>query len=124
MSKTWVLVGDGSHARLFNVVEVALPWTLVRTIDRAHSREATQRPDAHEDRGEHDFARLLVAQLETARQEGAFDSLVLVATPKFLGQLRGELSAPLAACVTKSVNHDYTKLSESEIHKHVDLAAS
>jgi protein required for attachment to host cells len=122
MAQTWILVGDGSHARLFQVDDASKTWSLVRRVDREHSREKTDRADSNEDRGEHGFARQLVAELETARQQGTFDRLVLVAAPKFLGQLRGELAAPLAACVVKSLDHDYTQMAEEELPKHVQLS--
>lgn len=122
MAKTWILIGDGSHARLFQADDATQPWQLVRRIDREHSREKTSRTDSHEDRGEHDFARLLAGELEAGRQGGAFTGLVLVAPPTFLGQLRSELQAPLATCVVKSLDKDYTQMSEAELVKHVDLA--
>ncbi len=123
MTQTWILVGDGSHARLFQTAGAAEPWSLVRKIDREHSRENTHRSESHEDPGEHAFARQLVGELETARQNGTFTQLVLVAPPKFLGQLRGELGAPLTACVLTSVNADYSQMSEAELTKHIDLHA-
>ncbi|MEJ7734963.1 MAG: host attachment protein [Polyangiaceae bacterium] len=122
MAQTWILVGDGSHARLFQVDDASQPWRLVRRVDREHSREKTNRAESHEDHGEHGFARQLVAELETARQQGSFDRLVLVAAPRFLGQLRGELAAPLATCVVKSFDADYTHMSEEELPKHVQLS--
>ncbi len=122
MSQTWILVGDGSHARVFQVDASDPAWNLVRTVSREHSQERTGRSDSHEDRGEHDFARQLVAELETGRQAGTFQRLVLVAPPKFLGQLRGELQASLAALVVNSVAHDYTQMRNEEIPKHVDIA--
>jgi protein required for attachment to host cells len=124
MTQTWILVGDGSHARLFQTDGATEPWSLVRTIDREHSREKAHGGDAHEDHGEHGFARQLVGELETGRQGGTFAHLVLVAPPKFLGQLRGELGASLAACVTASVDADYTHMPVAELIKHVDLAAT
>ncbi len=122
MTQTWILVADGSHARLFQTVAAGQPWQLVEKLDREHSREKTDRAGSHEDRGEHDFARLVTSALETKRQGGAFDRLVLVAPPKFLGQLRGELQAPLATCVVRSHNGDYTKMSEAELMKQVDIS--
>ena len=121
MSNTWILIGDGSHARLFEADDAARPWRLVRKIDREHSREKTDRAGAHEDRGEHGFARQLVGELETGRQAGTFERLVLVAPPKFLGQLRAELTAPLEAQVVKSLDTDYTHMSEKELAQHVDI---
>lgn len=93
MNQTWILIGDGSHARLFQTTDAAGPWQMVRKLDREHSREKTDRNESHEDRGEHDFARLVVSELEKARQQGTFSRLVLVAPPKFLGQL-GESFRP------------------------------
>ncbi|CAN5749432.1 hypothetical protein BH11MYX3_BH11MYX3_48730 [soil metagenome] len=122
MSQTWILVGDGSHARLFGVDALDPTWKLLRTVGREHSHERTGRADSHEDRGEHDFARRLAAELETARQAGTFQRLVLVAPPKFLGQVRGALHASLAALVVKTVDHDYTHMSDKELSKHIDLA--
>jgi len=123
MHHTWILIGDGSHARLFHAGDPAQPWDLVQRFDRAHSREKTDTATSHEDAGEHGFARQLVAQLETGRQQGKFDRLVLVAAPKFLGQLRGELTASLTACVFKSFDSDYTQMSDAELVKHVDISA-
>ncbi len=122
MTQTWILVADGSHARLFQTVDNAQPWRLARKLDREHSREKTDRSDSREDRGEHDFARLIAGELETQRQAGDFERLVIVAPPVFLGQLRGELKAPLETCVVRSQSADYTKMSDAELVKHVDIS--
>ncbi len=122
MTQTWILVADGSHARLFQTVGNDQPWRLARKLDREHSREKTDRSDSREDRGEHDFARLLAGELETQRQAGGFERLVIVAPPVFLGQLRGELKAPLETCVVRSQDADYTKMSEAELVTHVDIS--
>jgi protein required for attachment to host cells len=122
MSKTWILIGDGSHARLFAADDAAQPWQLVRKIDREHSREKTDRNDSHGDHGEEGFARKLAGELETGREEGMFTRLVLVAAPKFLGQLRAELHAPLAATVVKSFDSDYTHMAQGDLAKHVDIS--
>ena len=122
MTKTWILIGDGSHARIFEADDAEHPWQLVRKIDREHSREKTDRNDSHGDHGEQGFARQLVGELETGREKSKFARLVLVASPKFLGQLRGELPAPLAACVVKSVDSDYTHMAQGELVKHVDIS--
>ena len=122
MTQTWILVADGSNARLFHTVENDQPWRLARKLDREHSREKTDRSDSREDRGEHDFARLLVDELETRRQAGNFERLVIVAPPKFLGQLRGELKGPLEACVVRSQSAEYTQMSDAELVTHVDIS--
>jgi protein required for attachment to host cells len=122
MNQTWILVGDGSHARFFEAADATSPWQLLRRVDREHSREKTDRAESHEDRGEHEFARQLIGELETARESGSFKQLVLVAPPKFLGQLRSELATPLEACVVKSLDKDYTQMAEGDLPKHVQLS--
>ena len=64
MSQTWILVADGSNARLFDAPGNNAPWVLAKTLKREHSREKTNLAEVHEDRGEHDFARLLAAELD------------------------------------------------------------
>lgn len=122
MDQTWIVIGDGSHARLFQANNVSQPWHLLRTIDREHSREKTNRSDSHEDRGEHDFARHLVGELESGRQSGTFGRLVLVAPATFLGQLRAELSSSLQTCVVKSLDKDYTQMPANELPTHIDIS--
>ncbi|HYO95106.1 MAG TPA: host attachment protein [Polyangiaceae bacterium] len=122
MKQTWILVGDGSHARLFQASEPLEPWQILRKLEREHSREKTDGAQSHEDRGEHGFARQLVGELEAGRQSGTFAELVLVAPPKFLGQLRAELEPSLKACVVKSLDKDYTHMAPDELQKHVQLA--
>lgn len=122
MTQTWILIGDGSHARFFQAADASHPWQLVQKIDREHSREKTDRNDSHGDLGEQGFARQLVTELETGREQGKFTRLVLVAPPKFLGQLRGELGKPLAACVVKSIDSDYTHMTAAELPEHVALS--
>ena len=121
IKNTWVLVGDGSHARLFSTNDPTRPWALAQKFDREHSHEKTNRSDSHEDKGEHDFARHLVAALEAGRENHSFEQLVLVAPARFLGQLRSELAAPLAALVVHSLDKDYTHLAEADLHQHIKL---
>lgn len=55
------------------------------------------------------FAEMIVAYLEDALREGAFDRLVLAAAPPMLGVLRQKLSEPLQtvllADLSKDLNH-------------------
>src|SRR5688500_412405 len=62
MSQTWILVGDGSHARLFQAPDASQPWSLVRTLDREHSREKTDIATSHGDQGELGFAQKLAGE--------------------------------------------------------------
>ncbi len=121
ISTTYILVGDGSHARLFETDEPTMPWRLVSKFDRAHSREKLDRPDTHEDRDEHAFARQLAANLESLRERGTLARLVVAAPAKFLGQLRGEMAHPLASLVVASVDKDFTHVADGSIHEHIHV---
>jgi protein required for attachment to host cells len=61
------------------------------------------------------FAREVVDRLEQGRVGHAFDRLVVVAAPTFLGHLRDSMSAPLAAVVSLEIDKDYTALRPDEL---------
>jgi protein required for attachment to host cells len=116
MKSTWIIVAESARARIFTVSgaggrlqEVA---DLSHPESRLHNRElSSDLPgrafDSHGD-GRHGmeqatepkeqeaqaFAVEIARQVERARNDGKFDSLVLVAPPKFLGRLRQALSKP------------------------------
>lgn len=70
-------------------------------------RNQTEPVDLHHVESER-FARQIAARLQKDRAAGAFDVLILVAPPKFLGVLREALDAPTARLVIGSVDRDYT----------------
>jgi protein required for attachment to host cells len=65
------------------------------------------------------FARSISQTLETARNEGRFGSLVLVAEPHFLGLLRDALPSSVQRTVRHEVNHEYGNASEDELRVQV-----
>ena len=113
MKVTWIVLADSARARIFTLSE---PGTKLRErVDlshpqsRVHDRDLTtdlpgRAFDSHgqgrhameqrHDPKEHEaqtFAANVARELERARSDGPFDSLVLVAPPKFLGLLRAQL---------------------------------
>lgn len=60
------------------------------------------------------FARDLAGFLVKSHQEGAFQQLDLVVSPKFLGVLR-PLLAPLRATIKVELDKDYTQQSAGEL---------
>ncbi len=141
MQGTWVVIADGSRARICakkaraKLVEMQ---TIEHPAGRAKARDlvtdgqttafasvggarhgigADSPPKDHE---QENFARELARRLEEGRTGNRFDQLVLVAPPGFLGLLRDQLSAPLAKCVTQSVAKDLTQAKLEDIQQQLD----
>lgn len=114
MKSTWIVVADSARARIFTlsgiggtlqeVADLAHPESRLhdrelssdmpgRTFDShgqgRHSMEQATDPKEREAQA---FAAEIARHIGLAQHEGSFDSLVLVAPPKFLGRLRPELS--------------------------------
>jgi protein required for attachment to host cells len=120
--RTWVLVADSSHAKLYRMDGLEPPRLmreLFHPAAREHERDLRgNRPNAIQDRDEEvthahwspgspqiqeteRFVGELTDILEKARNEHLFDDLVLVAAPQLLGMLRARFSRPLALRVVK-----------------------
>lgn len=65
------------------------------------------------------FTREIASHLQRARAEGAFEQLILVAEPRFLGGLRGALDAPTAHKVVASVTKDLAAVRSTNIAQHI-----
>lgn len=91
-----------------------------RAFDRAgQGRHAYE---AHQDARSHavaHFARELAHDLAREFHLGAFDQLVLVAPPRFLGVLRDALDAKLLRAVIGSVAKDLPRATPAELCAHV-----
>lgn len=61
------------------------------------------------------FAHELAALARSGRVEGRLTGLVLVAPPKFLGQLKGVLDSDTASCVRGTVPKDYTRVEPPRV---------
>ncbi len=137
---TWVLVTDRTSARFFEkrgasltlLERIEFPEGRVadqniesgaphRTFDRhAHGRQGDDRGDSPHERAAARFASRLALHLESSRERGAFDQLVLVAEPHFLGLLRSELSDPVRALVVASVQKDLHATPEEGVLQHLE----
>ncbi len=139
MKKTWILAAHRGGAKLY---EHTTPGTLslVREVDhpqgRLQNREIwTDKPGRKFETSAHrsgagpevdpvrkeaeDFARTLAATLADGRNAHAYDRLILMAEPRFLGLLRDALDAQTAATVTASVNHELTNAPVDEVKRHL-----
>ncbi len=129
-TKTWVLVADGSRARvlenlgpgkgLHQLPHSTEDWLLAPDhelgTDRPgrvfnsvgevrHALEATSDPHREQKRA---FAHHLVKELDARFGAKEFDRLVLIAPPAMLGDLRAALPAELGKFVVGSVAKDLT----------------
>lgn len=142
-SVTWVLLADGSRALLYGVPRTGTPWTLVKEYTHAASRVSeggltTDQPGrAHASVGggarsamesktspkevefEH-FAHELAGVLHDGHGQQAYDRIVLVAPPHFLGLLRKTIDDTVAKLIVETLDKDYLHLSEKEFRKHLD----
>jgi protein required for attachment to host cells len=139
MGNTWVVVADGARARLFNrhknrkleEFDVLLSpqhrlheGDLVtdregRVSDSHGARHGMGNKNATKDHEMVVFAKRLAGRLEEARNAGELDRLVLVAAPRFLGQLRTQLSNSVADLVALTIDKELTTLPADKLAEHL-----
>jgi protein required for attachment to host cells len=137
MSTSWIVSADAGRARIFaesdaqkpyeEVEDLVSPNARARDIDINTDRigttaagqsihntggatpnkqyEPTQTPEQHDAQ---QFAKEICAVLLKGWQDKRFGKLTLVAEPKFLGVLRGELDNQLKPLVELELNKDYS----------------
>jgi protein required for attachment to host cells len=87
-----------------------------RTQDRHHAMGAEV--SAH-DHVALNFAREICALLYTGRNEQRFGRLVLVAEPRFLGMLRGELDHVTGSMVSATLSKDLAHVPITDLPGHL-----
>jgi protein required for attachment to host cells len=137
----WVLVADAARARLFQVeqpqqtLSVALDQELIgshlrsreiasdrpgRTFDSGgEGRHAKEPPTDPARYAQEAFARDVVRLLDEKRESRAFERLIVVAPPQFLGDLRAAMPQQLQASVAAEVAKDLSKLPLHELQDHL-----
>lgn len=83
-----------------------------KSVDQHGSLNPPTSAKAHE---EEIFAKSLSKHLKELHNRDHFKKLVLIAPPKFLGLLRGELDSTLDKLVTKTIDKDLTLCSVDEL---------
>jgi protein required for attachment to host cells len=134
-TETWVLIADANGGRIFSFVDKNGEWTLRETLKGDGSSHPDQtadfgpkvsehkgalhahgEPDAKETR-ERRFAHTLAHVLERGHGNGSFTKLVLVASPKLLGDLRENLNTGLRNAVVCELHKDYTHSGVEDLMK-------
>lgn len=138
---TWIVVADGARALIlanqgpgsglspvFNRAQ-DLPKTSELGADkpgRSFSSASTGTRSAMEPRVDwhqfekQRFARGIADLLDDARNRHAFDSLILVAPPETLGELRAALDKHTQAMVAGELAKDLTKHPLEDLRNHLD----
>jgi protein required for attachment to host cells len=81
--------------------------------------EPNQTPAEHETEL---FAKDLSQYLLKAQQEGRYQSLVISASPQFLGTLRSNLDAHVKAVIKQEFNKDYTQVPVHQLREQLQAA--
>lgn len=135
---TWLLVADASKARLFSMHKARVfqqqspsELELVAEYLHADSRKkgaelATDRwgefgsgtfventsPKVHE---AEQFAHELLGHLESARKEGCYRDLIIIAPPTFMGLLHKHMPHEIYKLVSQKIEKDYTQNNVKEL---------
>lgn len=133
----WILVADGSQARIFSAHKAALfngnedKLKLIKEFEHKESRKkdselVTDRhghfgsgtfvdhtdPQAHE---EEVFATRLAKDLIKAHSENQYRELIFIAPAHFIGLLKKHLPDEIERLASLRIEKDYTKLAEKEL---------
>jgi protein required for attachment to host cells len=141
MKPTWIVIADGSRARLFEQAQPAGPWselrawvnpaTRLRTESLAFDqlgRAAKGQPGATSfvprtsprQREHRRFAHELARHLDLGVRSGRCDGLVLIASNSLLGELRQALPTQATKRVRWSAPVDLTSFSGRELQARVE----
>ena len=137
MQNSWVLVANGSQARLFDMDEKKKQLTLIKEFAHPESRMKTEQLSS--DRSGHymsggtqgsgsfneatdpksyemeRFAMELAKSLDEGRASNKFGSTVLVASPHFLGLIKQNMSDQLGKTVSHTIQKDYTAINDRDM---------
>jgi protein required for attachment to host cells len=135
---TWILVADNSRARIFTADKAASPLREVRTLaspearlhegDLVSDRAGQDRNPSVSGHGlsddhphKHDiadrFATQVCAELESARNQGLFRKLYVIAAPAFLGMLRQHQSPALRQLIAAEIDKSLAGHDPATIRK-------
>lgn len=141
MSTTWILVANASQAKLYANHGPKRGLELVKELDHPESREkaanlVSDRPGHNQGHGgghgafvqatdpkEHEadrFALELARELEDGRVSNAYDRLILVSSPAFLGLINNKISTQVKGKLSESIEKDYTRLPIKELSGHLE----
>ncbi|MGE3953779.1 MAG: host attachment protein [Parachlamydiales bacterium] len=136
-NKTLVVVANGSQARFFlseggralqevgvlhHKPERSPADPVAQPADIAsRSKHNTDAHMAPQQKSRHAFAKAVADRLSELHNGEGFGRLYLIASPALLGELRQNLSGPIAALVVGEVNKDLTADTPGVVREHLPL---
>lgn len=138
--KTWVLIADGTRARIFAKKHQKLENVMGQDfigenlmdsdvgMDKPGRGYESNNPTRHayEPRTDwhqyqkHLFAKDLCHIIEKANEKAEFDELIIITPPKILGDIREHLSKQTLSKVTAEIPKDVTKFTEHELLSYLE----
>lgn len=121
---SWVVVADGTHARLFHNVGKDGAVSLHQDENVTPDPLDEQGPSGHrptestpEQTGEATFAKQLAHRLNAAALKQEYEHLVLIADPKTLGEIRPQLHVETSKRIVVELAKTLTNSSLDDIEK-------
>jgi len=111
---TWVVVADGSRARIFETPGLKLDLREIEDLVNVVPGGTTL---SEKDREK--FAKTVADHLEQGRLHHRFHRLRLAVEPKFLGMLRKRLSEETRQMIFEDINEDLSALDTQQIQAHL-----
>ncbi len=140
MSKTWVVVAESSRAKIFEVELNESTKSLkeltgfTHSVSRSHKKQLsgyqqkesrhsqlTTSLDTHKGHERTEFARSISEHLNSARNKGQFNKLILMSPPKFLGDLRKNLGNETNKYVVSAIDKNLVRHTIKDIQAHLPL---
>jgi protein required for attachment to host cells len=94
------------------------PGVVRQSAGRVHAAAMAPSTPAKKKEAEK-FAREVARAREKGADENAFDRLILVSPPAFLGILRGDLAERVTRRIEKVIEKDYLHVEPRELKEHV-----
>jgi protein required for attachment to host cells len=137
-TRTWIVLADAASARMYAPQANGRDWTLAAELDHPQGRakeselgrdkpgrvkqssgqrSAMEPPTPRKKVEMEKFARQIAQALDEALVRNAYDRLVLVAPPAFVGVLRGTLAERVAQRISATIEKDYLHLEPSELRE-------
>jgi protein required for attachment to host cells len=133
---TYIVVADTHSARIFSKVNKQNSLELVHHLaadldSKEHKKPSTTYSDGgslkhavdpHTDPKEVEqqhFAHEVIAFVDGALKQNAFEGLILIASPKMLGVLSNDLSDQLSKRVVNKIDKNLTEMKISELEEYL-----
>jgi protein required for attachment to host cells len=141
MNSTWLVVADNSRARIFSMESRTGPIEEIKSIvhTEARLREQNMTSDlpgrasgnsggaghsyqdetSPKEQENINFAKEIANELDAARKGNKYKQFVLVAAPKFLGNLRNQMSPQTQKLSCFELAKNLAHLNATEIREHL-----